>query len=105
MCVSVCETHHALKVHSCTVNRGTLGGVAIAEAVATDDHVVESVVVLLGDLITGVQQVVTQCVQLGELHSYVCYLQHVYTHIHTHTHSMCITNCKQSSKHRGLSLK
>lgn len=55
----------------------TLGGVAIAEAVPTDDHVKEGVVVLLRHLLSGVQQVVTQFVELNKLYSEVSDFQHV----------------------------
>lgn len=52
---------------------------AIAEAVAADDQLVHGVVVLLLDLHAGVQQVVTQGVQLGEVHTQVSDLQLIYT--------------------------
>lgn len=51
---------------------------AIAEAVAADDHVVEGVVVLLGDLLAVVEQVVAQRVKLEELDAEVGDLQHVF---------------------------
>lgn len=51
---------------------------AVAEAVAADDHVVQRVVVLLGDLLTVVEQVVAKREELEELDAQVGDLQHVY---------------------------
>jgi hypothetical protein len=62
------------------IDRGTLGGMSVAEAVAADDHVEEGIVVFLCDLVSRVQQIVTQCVELTELDTQVSDLQHVYTH-------------------------
>lgn len=75
--------YHALGSSRCSIDRGALGGVAVAEAVAADDHVVEGVVVLLRHLVAGVEQVVAQRVELDEIHPEVSDLQHVCTHTHT----------------------
>lgn len=69
--------HHALLILD-PIDGGTLGGVAIAEAVAADDQLVHGVVVLLLDLHAGVQQVISQSVQLGEVHAQVSDLQLVF---------------------------
>lgn len=50
---------------------------SVAEAVSSDHHVVDGVVILLFDLYTRVQQVVSERVQFGELHPQVGDLQHV----------------------------
>lgn len=47
----------------------TLAGMAIAEAVPAHHHVVNGIVVLLPDLHPRIQEVISQCVQLGELDS------------------------------------
>lgn len=61
--------NHALPGLAGSLNGGALRGVSIAEAVSSDHHVVDSVVILLFDLHTRVQQVVSERVQFGELHS------------------------------------
>lgn len=76
----MCLTYHALGSGGGSIDRGALGGVAVAEAVAADDHVVEGVVVLLRHLVARVEQVVAQRVELDELHPEVGDLQHVCTH-------------------------
>lgn len=87
----VCVIYHAL-FSRLIIDGLALGGMAIAEAVATDDHVVEGVVVLLSHLVTGIEQVVAQRVEFGEVYPQVCDLQHVCRHTHTfiftrlHTH-------------------
>lgn len=48
---------------------------AIAEAVSTNHQLIDSVVVLLLDLSSGVQQVVSKCVKFGEVQSQVSDLQ------------------------------
>lgn len=73
----MCLVYHALSSSRRSIHRGALGGVAVTEAVAADDHVVEGVVVLLRHLVTGVEQVVAQRVELDELRADVCDLQHV----------------------------
>lgn len=50
----------------------TLTGVSIAEAVPTDHHVVDGIVVLLSDLHPGVQEIISQRVQLHEFDSQIC---------------------------------
>lgn len=72
--------YHALSSSGGFIDGGALGGVAVAEAVPADDHVIEGVVVLLRHLVTGVEQVVAQRVELDELHPDVSDLQHVCTH-------------------------
>lgn len=76
----MCLMYHALGSGGGSIDRGALGGVAVAEAVAADDHVVEGVVVLLRHLVARVEQVVAQRVELDELHPEVGDLQHVCTH-------------------------
>lgn len=71
--------YHPLSSTRLSVHGGALRGVTIAEAVSSDHHVVESVVVLLCHLVTGVQQIIAQRVEFDELHSQVCDLQHVCT--------------------------
>lgn len=71
--------YHSLISSRLSVDRRTLGGVTVAEAVSADNHVVDGVVVLLRHLLAGVQQVVSQRVQLYELHPEVRDLQHVFT--------------------------
>lgn len=80
LCVVVTHTvtmDHALCAYMYPIDRGTLGGMSVAEAVAADDHVEEGVIVFLCDLVSGVQQVVTQCVELTKLDTQVSDLQHV----------------------------
>lgn len=50
---------------------------SVAEAVSSDHHVIDGVVILFFDLHTRVQQVVSECVQFGELDPQVGNLQHV----------------------------
>lgn len=45
-----CQTHHAFNIIFNSSNGGTLGGMPIAEAVATDDQLIDGIVVLLFDL-------------------------------------------------------
>lgn len=52
---------------------------SVAEAVSSDHHVVDGVVILLLDLHSRVQQVVSERVQSGELDPQVGDLQHVWT--------------------------
>ncbi|PWA30226.1 hypothetical protein CCH79_00014909 [Gambusia affinis] len=52
-----------------SVDGRALGGVAVAEAVPSDDHVKERVVVLLRHFLSEIHQVVTQRVELDELYS------------------------------------
>lgn len=68
------ETHHAFNVLDSS-DGGALRSVAIAEAVAADDQLIHGVVVLLFDLHSRVEQVVTQSVQVSEVHTQVCDLQ------------------------------
>lgn len=93
-----CVLYHALSSSWLSIDWGTLRGVAVAEAVAAYDHVVEGVVVLLCHLIAGVEQVVTQRVKLSELHPQVCDLQHVCAQ-NTHTHTQLVTreNCEHGA--------
>lgn len=71
------STHHPLGSGRCSVDGRALRGVAVAEAVATDDHVVQGVVVLLCHLLAGVEQIVAQRVELRERDLEVRDLQHV----------------------------
>lgn len=50
----------------------TLAGVSVAEAVPTNHHVVDGIVVLLSDLHPRVQEIISQCVKLDELDSQIC---------------------------------
>lgn len=79
-----CVTYHALCTCRRSINWGTLGGVPIAEAISPDDHVIEGVVVLILHLVAGVEQVVTQSVELHELCPEVRDLQHVCVHTGMH---------------------
>lgn len=72
--------YHALSSYRGSIDWGALRGVTVAEAVSTDNHVVEGVVVLLRHLIAGVEQVVAQSVEFDELHPEVSDFQHVCTH-------------------------
>lgn len=72
--------YHALGSGRRSIDGGALGGVAVAEAVAADDHVVQGVVVFLPNLVAVVEQVVAQRVELEELYPEVGDLQHVYKH-------------------------
>ena len=72
-------THHALSGQPGSLDGGALRGVSIAEAVSSDHHVVDGIVILLFDLHTRVQQVVSECMKFGELHPQVGDFQHVWT--------------------------
>lgn len=79
---SVMITHtaamnHAVSSSWCSINWSTFRGMTIAEAVATDNHVIKGIVVLVFNLIMRVEQVITQCVELKKLHSEVGDLQHL----------------------------
>lgn len=70
--------HHVI---SCSVGFSFLWyaatGVAIAGARASNNHVIDGVIVLLLDLPARVQKVVTESVQLGEVDAQVCHLEQV----------------------------
>lgn len=68
-------TNHSFYVVRDAIDGGALGGVAIAKAVSTNDQLVHCVVVLLLDFCSRVQEVVSQRVELGEVHSQVGDLQ------------------------------
>lgn len=59
------------------VQRQAPVSVSIAGAGSTDNHVRDGVVVLFTDLLTVIQQVISQRVQLGEVDSQIGHLQHV----------------------------
>lgn len=71
------RTHHALAGHTRPLNGGTLRGMSVAETVSSHHHVVDGVVILLLDLHSGVQEVVSEGVELCELYSEVGDLQQV----------------------------
>jgi hypothetical protein len=50
---------------------GTFVCVAVAETVSSNDHLVQGVVVFVFDVISGIQQVISQSVQLGKVDSEV----------------------------------
>lgn len=72
-------THHTLSGLPGALDWGTLGSMPIAEAIPSDHHVIDGVIVLLFDLHTGIQQVISERMQFGELHPQVGDLQHVWT--------------------------
>lgn len=57
--------YHSFHMGRCPWCGCTLGGVSIAEAVATDDKLIESIIVFFPDLLPWVKQVVSQCVKPG----------------------------------------
>ena len=57
------------------VEWNTTRGVTVARARASDDHVVDGVVILFVDLRASIQQVVAQSVQLGEVNTQVCHAE------------------------------
>lgn len=61
--------HHSFHFFVEALHRCALTGVAIAEAVPAHHHVVNGIIVLLPDLHPRIQEVISQCVQLGELDS------------------------------------
>lgn len=61
--------HHSFHFFTEALHWCTLAGMAIAEAVPAHHHVVNGIVVLLPDLHPRIQEVISQCVQLGELDS------------------------------------
>ncbi len=65
--------HHAcgVRVVASVLDRHALVGVAIAQAAASHHHLVQSVVVLLADLVSRVEQIVAERVQLGEVNTQV----------------------------------
>lgn len=69
--------HHALGVGWCPWRRGTLRGMSIAEAVPTDNKLIEGIIVFLPDLPPRVKQVVSQCVKPSQVHAEVGDLQQV----------------------------
>lgn len=70
--------HHVVLIRVLqVVQRQAPVRVSIARAGSTDNHVRDGVVVLLTDLLAVIQQVVSQCVQLGEMDSQIGHLQHV----------------------------
>jgi len=55
--VVVACTYHA--INPCLIaDWGTLGGVAIAETVATDDHVIESVIICLSHVLSVIKLII-----------------------------------------------
>lgn len=64
-------THHSLYIIPDAIDGGALRGVAIAKAVSTYHKLIYGVVVFFFDFSSGVQQVVSQCVKFGEVHSQV----------------------------------
>lgn len=69
------DIYHSFHLLIQALHGRALAGVPVAEAVPADHHVVDGVVVLLSDLHPGVQQVVSQCVQLDKFDSQICDLQ------------------------------
>lgn len=67
--------HHALHMGWCPWCGCTLGGVSIAEAVATHDQLIQGIIVFLSNFAPWVEQVVPQCVQTSEVHPQVGNLQ------------------------------
>lgn len=67
--VNIYHSFHLLlqALHGCT-----LTGVPVAEAVPAHHHVVDGVVVLLSDLHPGVQEVISQRVQLHKFDPQIC---------------------------------
>lgn len=70
-------THHSIQTSWGPADGGTLGGVAIAEAVPTHHQLIHGVIILLLDLESRIQQVVAQRVEPGEVHPQVGDLQQV----------------------------
>lgn len=70
-------THHTLPGLPGALDRGTLRSMSIAEAIPSDHHVIDGVIVLLLDLHTGIEQVISKCVQFGEFHPQVGDLKEV----------------------------
>lgn len=70
-------SYHALGVGWCPGRRGTLRGMSIAEAVPTDNKLIEGIIVFLPDLPPRVKQVVSQCVKPSQVHTEVGDLQQV----------------------------
>lgn len=69
--------NHALSMRWCPGGGCTLGGVSVAETVASNYQFIQGVVVLLSDLPTRVEQVVPQRVQPCQVHPQVGDLQQV----------------------------
>lgn len=67
--------YHALHMGWCPWCGCTLGGVSIAEAVATHDQLIQGIIVFLSNFAPWVEQVVPQCVQTSEVHPQVGNLQ------------------------------
>lgn len=67
--VNIYHSFHFLiqALHGCT-----LTGVPVAEAVPANHHVVDGIVILLSDLHPGVQEVISQRVQLDKFDSQIC---------------------------------
>lgn len=64
--------YHSFHLLIQALHRRTLTGVPVAEAVPANHHVVDGIVVLLPDLHPGIQEVISQRVQLDELDSQIC---------------------------------
>lgn len=64
-------TNHAFYIIPDAIDWGALWGVAIAKTVSTYDKLIYGIVVFFFDFSSGVQQVVSQCVKFGEVHSQV----------------------------------
>lgn len=65
------ETHHPLDIVADAIDGCALGRVAVAEAVAAHHKLIHGVVILFLDLWPGVKQIVSQRVQLSEVHPQV----------------------------------
>lgn len=49
--------------------------VAVAQATASHDHLIQRVVVLLLEILAWIEQIITERVQFGEVYSQVCDLE------------------------------
>ena len=54
------RTYHSFYFFIDSIHRGTLAGVAIAEAVSSNHHIVNRVIILFSDFHSGIQKVISQ---------------------------------------------
>lgn len=64
--------YHSFHFFVKAIHWRTLAGMSIAEAVPTNHHVIDGIVVLLSDLHPRVQEIISQRVQFGEFDSQIC---------------------------------
>jgi hypothetical protein len=63
--------YHSFHLFIESIHRGALTGMAVAEAVPSNHHIINCIVILLSDFHPGVQKVISQSMQFHKLDSQV----------------------------------